>query len=296
MTYDLHGQWDDGKQWGAPGCPTGSCLRSHVNRTETMSALTMITKAGVPSNKVLVGVSSYGRSFQMADPSCTGPGCFFTGTPTESNARKGRCTNTGGYLANAELNEIMAGVSADGVLGKRDSRSWLDADSNSMIMVDGDLWVSYMDDDLKASRTQLYQRYNMGGTTDWAVDLVDFKDPPNFGTDVDLKLNWDVVKKQIKAGDNAGEIGCSGARLVRTGDWVNKVCTIEEVAEPSNFTATQRWVALGCQDAWDDAIRVYLACHGQDNYGFSKGMAEFLHTPNTAVSMAPSIGSKGRGN
>lgn len=39
----------------------------------------MITKAGVPSNKVIVGVTSYGRSFQMVDPSCTGPDCLFTG-------------------------------------------------------------------------------------------------------------------------------------------------------------------------------------------------------------------------
>ncbi|MBE3046703.1 hypothetical protein IMZ48_30060, partial [Candidatus Bathyarchaeota archaeon] len=174
MTYDLHGQWDAGKQWGAPDCPTGSCLRSHVNRTETMSALTMITKAGVLSNKVLVGVSSYGRSFHMADPSCTGPECFFLGDEITSPALQGRCTKTGGYLANAEIDEMLGGIE------RRDgsARTWLDANSNSRIMVDGDLWVSYMDDDLKASRSQAYQRYNMGGTIDWAVDLTEFHSPP----------------------------------------------------------------------------------------------------------------------
>lgn len=135
MTYDLHGQWDAGNQWSSPGCPSGNCLRSHINRTETLNSLSMITKAGVPSNKILVGVTSYGRSFQMADPSCTGPNCLFTGDRTTSYARKGRCTNTGGYLANAELNEIGG-------------RTWMDAESDSKIMVDGDLWVSYMDNDL----------------------------------------------------------------------------------------------------------------------------------------------------
>ncbi|KAH9209717.1 glycoside hydrolase superfamily, partial [Leptodontidium sp. 2 PMI_412] len=143
MTYDLHGQWDAGNKWASPGCPTGNCLRSHVNRTETMAALTMITKAGVPSNKVLVGVSSYGRSFQMADPSCTGPNCLFMGDRSTSFARKGRCTQTSGYIANAEIGEIAG-------------RKWTDVDSNSNIMVDGDLWVSYMDDNLKESRTQAY--------------------------------------------------------------------------------------------------------------------------------------------
>lgn len=42
MTYDLHGQWDAGNQWASPGCPTGNCLRSHVNRTETMGALVSV--------------------------------------------------------------------------------------------------------------------------------------------------------------------------------------------------------------------------------------------------------------
>lgn len=71
--------------------------------TETMSALVMVTKAGVPSNKIVVGVSSYGRSFKMADPSCTGPLCTYTGTATP-----GRCTRTPGYISNAEINELIA--------------------------------------------------------------------------------------------------------------------------------------------------------------------------------------------
>ncbi|KAI0505412.1 glycoside hydrolase superfamily [Xylaria bambusicola] len=69
MTYDLHGQWDYGNEWGQSGCKSGNCLRSHVNITETMSSLIMVTKAGVPSNKIVVGVTSYGRSFKMTDSS-----------------------------------------------------------------------------------------------------------------------------------------------------------------------------------------------------------------------------------
>ncbi|KAL1913495.1 hypothetical protein Sste5344_000457 [Sporothrix stenoceras] len=48
MTYDLHGQWDYGNQYS-------TCLRSHVNLTETMTALGLITKAGVSADKVIVG-------------------------------------------------------------------------------------------------------------------------------------------------------------------------------------------------------------------------------------------------
>jgi GH18 family chitinase len=50
----------------------------------------MITKAGVPSNKIVVGVTSYARSFQMVDPSCSEPDCPFTGP--ESGATPRSCT------------------------------------------------------------------------------------------------------------------------------------------------------------------------------------------------------------
>ncbi|KAI8266412.1 hypothetical protein K4K58_010009 [Colletotrichum sp. SAR11_239] len=242
MTYDLHGQWDAGNQWASPGCPTGNCLRSHINRTETMGALTMITKAGVPSNKVLVGVSSYGRSFQMVDPSCTGPNCQFTGDRATSYARKGRCTQTGGYIANAELSEIGG-------------RTWTDAESNSKIMVDGDLWVSYMDNDLKESRTQLYKRYNMGGTIDWAVDLVKFHDPPNYDIDyegIDLGLSWAMVKQGIKSGKDVNTIGCESSRGLRTGTWVTKQCTIragcDDLAAATNCESSKDCVTHNTAD------------------------------------------------
>jgi GH18 family chitinase len=61
-----------------------------VNVTETNYVLAMIAKAGVPLNKVVVGVSSYGRSFGMMDPSCRGPMCTYAG-PT-SGALSGSCT------------------------------------------------------------------------------------------------------------------------------------------------------------------------------------------------------------
>jgi GH18 family chitinase len=165
MTYDLHVQWDYGNQWTSPGCPSGNCLRSHVNETETKDALFMITKAGVPSNKVVVGVSSYGRSFKMAQAGCTGPMCKFTGSSRVSNAAKGRCTQMGGYISNAEIDEIIA-------TGKV-TKQWKEAGSN-MLVYNSTEWVAYMDEEMKATRSKFYDSYNFAGTTDWAVDLQEF--------------------------------------------------------------------------------------------------------------------------
>jgi GH18 family chitinase len=92
MTYDLHGQRDAGSKWSQHGCPNGMCLQSYVNMAETYNALVMITKAGVPANKVTVGVTSYGRVFKMKDPSCKGDMCEYTGTASVSEVLPGPCT------------------------------------------------------------------------------------------------------------------------------------------------------------------------------------------------------------
>jgi GH18 family chitinase len=61
----------------------------------------MVTKAGATSNKVVVGVASYGQAFKMASAGYTGPECTFTGMA--SGARKGCCTDGAGYISNNEI-------------------------------------------------------------------------------------------------------------------------------------------------------------------------------------------------
>lgn len=81
----------------------------------------------MPNNKIFVGEASYGRSFHMARDGCWGPLCEFTGSRTKSDAKPGRCTKTGGYLAYAEIIEILK--RGDG------ARTFFDANSNSDIML-----------------------------------------------------------------------------------------------------------------------------------------------------------------
>ncbi|KZL68189.1 killer toxin alpha beta [Colletotrichum incanum] len=157
MTYDLHGQWDHSNKFANPGCPTGNCLRSHVNLTETENALSMITKAGVPASKIFVGISSYGRSFRMTDPECDGPMCTFTGTPKISDAEPGQCTGTGGYN----------GTQGN---GRTD-------------------WAAYMDDVTKANRVKWIKDLNFGGTTDWAIDLAGWFEGPPTLEDLEKKID-----------------------------------------------------------------------------------------------------------
>ncbi|KAF0639407.1 hypothetical protein FPSE5266_08023 [Fusarium pseudograminearum] len=175
MTYDLHGQWDYGNPTINSGCPNGNCLRSHVNKTETLDSLAMITKAGVDPAKVVVGISSYGRSFRMKDPKCTGVTCQFTGSFSVSEAEPGVCTGEPGYLSDAEIRliEYDAKKGKAGVTAK----TWYDKASDSDIMTYGTKgkgmtdWVAYMGPTTKLKRTQWAQGLNFGGVVDWAVDL-----------------------------------------------------------------------------------------------------------------------------
>ncbi|KAM6532558.1 hypothetical protein FSOLCH5_001982 [Fusarium solani] len=145
---------------------------AQVNLTETQYSLAMITKAGVPSNKVIVGVTSFGRSLKMAEAGCYGPECLYTGDRLNSDAKKGKCTDTAGYIADAEIGDILKDTS-------RVVKHFVDSTSNSDILIYDDTeWVSYMSSSTKKVRENLYKSWGMGGTTDWAVDLQTYHDVP----------------------------------------------------------------------------------------------------------------------
>ena len=199
MTYDLHGQWDYGNKFSQEGCPAGNCLRSHVNITETNYVLAMITKAGVPANKITVGISNYGRSFKMTKAGCTGPMCGFAGP--ESAAAKGRCTQTAGYISNREIYDIIILDRSSQkqpnplstILGDpTQPKTSYDIESDSAIMVYNETeWVAYMSEEIRTSRTVYYKSLNFGGIIDWAVDL-------SKTADDDGDVNDDLEDQELK--------------------------------------------------------------------------------------------------
>ncbi|KAM7214665.1 hypothetical protein V8F06_009986 [Rhypophila decipiens] len=165
MTYDLHGQWDYGNVNAYDACPSGKCIRSHVNLTETLNTLSIITKAGVPNNKIFVGEASYGRSFHMAVDGCWGPMCDFTGSRLQSDAQPGRCTDTRGYISLAEINDILR---------TGEGRQFHDGASNSDILLYQGDYISYMTSTTKDTRRADWEKLNFAGSIDRAVDLQAF--------------------------------------------------------------------------------------------------------------------------
>jgi chitinase len=169
---------DVGNKAAIPGCEAGNCLRSHINKTETHDAMAMITKAGVEARQLVIGISSYGRSFRMNDESCSGPFCTYAGDRNQSMAYAAPCTATAGYISNAELNDIINSTGNYSIV-----KSYIDEDSDSNILMYGDPgavdWVAYMDGDLKANRIDWIKGLNFGGSSDWAIDLQNYSDNEN---------------------------------------------------------------------------------------------------------------------
>lgn len=128
-----------------------------------------VTKAKVPANKIFVGESSYGRSFKMAKAGCDGPDCFFVGDANNSQAAKGRCTDTAGYLADAEIEEIIK--------NNKNAKGFHDANSGADVLVYNDTeWVGYMTNTTKDLRRKIWKNLNFAGSIDWALDLQRFTD------------------------------------------------------------------------------------------------------------------------
>ena len=125
----------------------------------------MTTKAGEVSNEVVVGVKSYGRSFKMESASCYDENCKVTASPRASLACKGRCTDTGRYISNAEGEEVIK----TGKVNKK----WTKEGSKMLFFNDTE-WVAYMTEDTKADRSGFHVSFNFAGTTDWAVNLQGF--------------------------------------------------------------------------------------------------------------------------
>lgn len=196
----------------------------------------------------------------MAEPGCYGVNCQFTGAPSHSNAEKGPCTGTAGYLANAEIKRILDDPS-------RVNQHYLDQASNSNILVyDDTQWVGYMSSKIRSFRSALYKNFNMGGTTNWATDLESFIDPPSY-TD-----SWGSLKKAVMNGEDPGVIN------QRTGNWTELTCDSPVMTDRRLYTASQRWGRADCKNALQDAINVWKK-HDRDdsNYGFSESVSLTLN-------------------
>lgn len=154
MSYDIHGTWDGTNK------ETGPYVRPHTNWTEIATGLDLLWRDGVDPAKVTLGLGWYGRSFTLANPSCSTPGCVFS-----SGGNAGECTKSAGTLSNAEINRIIAQYGLTPTFDEEAAVNWISWDSNQ--------WVSYDNGPSIQLKLQRASGLCLGGAMIWAIDLDD---------------------------------------------------------------------------------------------------------------------------
>lgn len=151
MSYDLHGTWNEGKNWTQPW------LNSHTNLTEITDYFDLLWRNDIDPGKVVLGLAFYSRTFRLADPSCTSAGgaCYF-----HSGGAPGPCSNSVGTLMGAEVAAI---------LDRRGIQPTLDtAAAVKVFSYDGD-WITFDDVDTFRLKVQFAKSQCLGGVMVWAV-------------------------------------------------------------------------------------------------------------------------------
>jgi GH18 family chitinase len=65
--------------WDAKDVFIGSIVQAHTNLTEIKQSVNLFQRAGVPLDRIVLGLGFYGRSFELSNPACSTPGCPFSG-------------------------------------------------------------------------------------------------------------------------------------------------------------------------------------------------------------------------
>ncbi|KAH6669729.1 glycoside hydrolase superfamily [Plectosphaerella plurivora] len=166
-SYDMHGPNGGDNGW------KDLKIQTHSNLTEIDNTLDLLWHEGVQPSQVVFGLAFYGRSFTLADPACTIPGCPIAGT-----GKPGSCIETPGILSIREIADLVDGQRLTPSFDKVAGMKWISW---------GNQWVSYDDEDTISIKTEFASKRCLGGTMVWALDYdidcgFDPVCPPGFKT------------------------------------------------------------------------------------------------------------------
>ena len=151
MSYDLHGVWDAND-------PIGNHVLAHTNISEINEALNLFWRNDIPAGKLNLGLGFYGRTFQLADPGCSAPGCLFKG-----GASPGPCTKNSGTLSYSEIQDVIKQYSLTPVFDETNAVNY--------ITWNNDQWASFDDQTTFQLKIKFANKLGLGGLLIWALDL-----------------------------------------------------------------------------------------------------------------------------
>jgi chitinase len=149
MAYDLHGPWEAWDQ--------GKIIRPQTSVVDIESTIYPLWYDGVDPSKVNLGIAFYGRGYTLANTSCTGIGCPYSGL-----SKGGPCTDSPGVLSLREITEIIIQKDLDPL--------FLEDIMIKQIVWDNQ-WMGYDDNDTIALKMQWGNENCLGGISIWSIDL-----------------------------------------------------------------------------------------------------------------------------
>lgn len=141
MTYDFHGQWERVVGHNSPLYPLEATTGHQKKLTVDYSAREWV-KQGAPKEKLLIGMPTYGRSFELVNASQ-----FDVGSPASGGGKPGKFTNEAGFLSYYEICNFLAADNTTLV--------W-DSEQQVPFAYKGDQWVGF--DDERSLKTKVSSR------------------------------------------------------------------------------------------------------------------------------------------
>ncbi|KAB7499949.1 putative chitinase 3, partial [Armadillidium nasatum] len=186
MTYDFHGHWEDVIGHNAPLFPL-EIASSYAKKLTVDYSVKSWIKEGAPSQKLMLGMPTYGRSFMLKNETE-----FDVGSPAIGGGREGRYTQEAGFLSYYEV--------CDFLFEDNTTLVW-DNEQYVPFAYKGDQWVGFDDERSYGEKVygytyihiyvllyrnigiQMYIRLQMtwlketglGGVMIWSVDMDDFR-------------------------------------------------------------------------------------------------------------------------
>lgn len=166
MCYDLAGAW------GPPPYTTGS----HTNLTMIGAALDRMEATGVPHEKLLLGMASYGRTWTLTDPSaCAAGGAPFCNA--SAVGRAGSCTDEAGTLSIYEIQYMMTAMgSGCGGSGSGGAVAKGTSAGSAWAILNEDQYVSYDTTETAAGKLAMAKDRCLAGTMVWSINMADGED------------------------------------------------------------------------------------------------------------------------
>ncbi|PNJ46364.1 CHI3L2 isoform 10 [Pongo abelii] len=158
LSFDFHGSWEKPLITGHNSpLSKGWQDRGPSSYYNVEYAVGYWIRKGMPSEKVVMGIPTYGHSFTLASAETT------VGAPASGPGAAGPITESSGFLAYYEICQFLKGAKITRL-----------QDQQVPYAVKGNQWVGY--DDVKSMETKVHflKNLNLGGAMIWSIDMDDF--------------------------------------------------------------------------------------------------------------------------